>query len=136
MTGPSTANPLRAVRGAEARLLATPFPGWAWALSLLLALIFAATGLGKALDPLGFAMVLGNYRLFPEAFLVPLAFGLIFMEFGIALGLLVRTTRANAAGAAMALTLGNALVLALIVARGIELENCGCFGVFLARPWS
>jgi hypothetical protein len=42
--------------------------------------------------------------------------------------------RRRAALAAAALAAFNGAVLVLTLWRGIALENCGCFGVFLARP--
>lgn len=109
-------------------------PVWVLVLSVLLALAFAATALGKALDIVGFALILHDYRLFPDASLMPLALGVVGLECAIAVGLLRSSTRAMAAGAAMLLAAGNGLVLAVTLWRGIALDNCGCFGVFLARP--
>ncbi len=114
--------------------LAMPLPRWALALAGLLALVFAATGLGKALDVVGFARILGDFDLFPRALLLPLALAVTLLEFAIAAGLLQAPLRATAALAAMMVAAGNAAVLGLTLARGIALENCGCFGVFWARP--
>lgn len=109
-------------------------PWWAIAARWLLAAIFLATGLGKALDLPGFAAVLGPYRLLPEALLLPAAIALTAAEFAIAAGLAWRPALRPAARAGLGLALLNAAVLTLTLARGIALENCGCFGVFLARP--
>lgn len=109
-------------------------PWWAAAARWLLAAIFVATGLGKALDLPGFAALLGPYRLLPDALLLPAAIAITATEFAIAAGLAVRTTMRRAAWAGLALALVNAAALTLTLARGIALENCGCFGVFLARP--
>jgi Methylamine utilisation protein MauE len=100
----------------------------------LLVLAFAATALGKLLDLPGFAGVLAGYRLIPAPLLLPLAFSLVAAEAAIAMGLAWRTTLPWAAAGAIALALGNAAVLTLTLARGIALDNCGWFGVFLARP--
>jgi uncharacterized membrane protein YphA (DoxX/SURF4 family) len=109
-------------------------PWWAASARWLLAAIFLATGLGKALDLPGFAAVLGPYRLLPEPLLLPAAIAVTAAEFAIAAGLAVRPTLRPAAWAGLALALVNAAALTLTLARGIALENCGCFGVFLARP--
>jgi hypothetical protein len=114
--------------------LAVPLPRWALALAGLLALAFGATGLGKALDLAGFARILGDFELFPRALLLPLALGVTVLELIIAAGLLAEATRARAARAAILVAAGHAAVLSLTLARGITLENCGCFGVFWARP--
>ena len=109
-------------------------PLWLVGLSWLLALVFFATALGKALDVAGFARILGTYQLFPDMLLIALAPGIIALEFCIAVGLLREETRRPAALVAMWLAAGNGLLLSFTLWRGIALENCGCFGVFLARP--
>lgn len=109
-------------------------PWWAWLGRWLLAAIFLATGLGKLLDVPGFAAVLGTYRLVPGALLAPAAWALTLAELAIAAGLAWRPALRPAAWVALALALLNAATLTLTLARGIALENCGCFGVFLARP--
>lgn len=109
-------------------------PWWGMAARWLLALAFLATGLGKALDVAGFAAVLGAYRLLPAGLLLPAAVAITAAELAIAAGLAWRPALRPAAWAGLALALSNAAVLALTLARGIALENCGCFGVFLARP--
>ena len=109
-------------------------PAWAVAVAWLLAAVFLATGLGKALDVVGFALVLHDFRIFPDALLMPVALGVIGLEFAIAIGLTRARQRALAALAAGLLAIINALVLSFTLWRGIPLENCGCFGVFLARP--
>lgn len=111
-----------------------PMARWALVLACLLSLAFAATGLGKALDVVGFALILQDYRFLPDVLLMPLALGVVLVEFAIAIGLLSSATRRVAALAAMAMASVNALVLSVTLLRGIPLANCGCFGVFWARP--
>jgi len=131
MTGPSTASPPPAVQRAEAIPRAVPLVGLA---AWTLALVFLATGLGKALDVGGFAAVLGAYQLFPPGLLLPLAALVVVAELAIAMGLTQPRWRRRAAIAAGAISAANAAILGLTLLRGIPLENCGCFGVFLARP--
>ncbi len=100
----------------------------------MLVAIFLATAVGKLLDVPGFAGVLATYRLFPEPLLLPLALLVPLVEVAIAAALAIRPTLRPAAWAAIALALANAAVLSLTLIRGIALENCGCFGVHLARP--
>jgi hypothetical protein len=100
----------------------------------MLAALHLAAALGKALDMPGFAAVLAEYRLFPAAALMPLALLVAGAEAAIALGLVLPRRRRLAAMAAGAMALGYGLALIVTLLRGIELSNCGCFGVFLARP--
>ncbi|MGG5891143.1 MauE/DoxX family redox-associated membrane protein [Falsiroseomonas sp. HC035] len=102
----------------------------AWALAAL----NGAAALGKALDLPGFVLVLAEYRLVPGALLVPGAILLVLAEAAIAMGLLLPRLRREAALAAAALAAIYGLALTVTLLRGIELRNCGCFGVFLARP--
>ncbi len=103
-------------------------------LAWLLAALHAATGIGKLLDLPGFVAVLTQYRLLPAALLWPAAVGVVGLELGIALGLVLRRWQRRAALAAAGLAAFNGAVMVLTLGRGIALENCGCFGVFLARP--
>ena len=105
-------------------------PVCAW----LLAAVEAATGIGKLLDVPGFARVLAQYRLFPAPLLAPVAWGVTLAELAVAAGLVVPAWRRRAAVAAAVLAAADAAVLTVTLLRGIALENCGCFGVFLARP--
>ncbi|MES2710561.1 MAG: MauE/DoxX family redox-associated membrane protein [Pseudomonadota bacterium] len=118
---------------AESRIRAVPIAG---VLAWVLALVFLATGLGKALDVAGFAAVLGTYRLLPADLLGPVAALVVAVELAIVAGLVRPRWRRGAAVAAALVAAGNATVLVATLARGITLENCGCFGVFLARPLS
>lgn len=104
--------------------------GLAWALAALHLLTAAA----KLLDLPGFAAVLSDYRIAPGVFLLPMAVFVVLLELAIGGGLLLRSWRRRAAIAAGGLATLNGLVLTLTLARGIALENCGCFGVYLARP--
>jgi hypothetical protein len=106
----------------------------AWLLAWLLAALHAATGIGKLLDLPGFVAVLTQYRLLPAALLWPAAVGVVGVELGIALGLVLPRWQRRAALAAAGLAAFNGAVMVLTLGRGIALENCGCFGVFLARP--
>lgn len=103
-------------------------------LTWLLAAVFLATGLGKALDVAGFAAVLGTYRLLPDIVLLPVAAAIVAVELAIVVGLARPRWRRGAAVAAGVVATGNTVVLVITLMRGIALENCGCFGVFLARP--
>lgn len=115
--------------------LAAPLrPDFAGPAAWLLAAVLFATGLGKALDLDGFALVLAGYRLLPAGLEWPVALLATAAELVLAVGLLLPAWRRAAALWAVVLFLLNATVLAATLLRGIALENCGCFGVFLARP--
>jgi hypothetical protein len=103
-------------------------------LAASLAALHVAAALGKVLDLGGFADVLAEYRLFPAATLMPLAVAVTLAEAAVALGLVLRRIRHLAALASGAMALGYGVTLTVTLLRGIRLENCGCFGVFLARP--
>ena len=96
--------------------------------------MLVATGTGKVLDLPGFADVLAGYRLFPPWGDRLVAYTLPFVELATGLGLLTGLTRRAAAASAVSL---HALLVSVVIAtlwRGIPVENCGCFGVFLAHP--
>jgi hypothetical protein len=96
--------------------------------------VLAATGLGKLLDVPGFARVLGTYHALPEAALLPAAAVITSSELLLAAWLFSGRGLAAAAVASTAMHLAYAAWSASALARGLELPNCGCFGVFLARP--
>ncbi len=99
--------------------------------------LLAAAG-GKLLDIRGFARVLETYRAFPEGSLFPLALALALSELALALWLFSGLALAVAAAVAAVMHFVYALFAAASVLRGLQLANCGCFGVFWPRPlgWS
>jgi len=109
-------------------------PGWPLLAGWLLAAVFWATGLGKALDMPGFARVLTTFAAFPAGSEGVLAVAITLAELALAVALLVPGWQRPAAGLAVLFLLGNAALLSVTLLRGIDLANCGCFGVFLARP--
>lgn len=97
-------------------------------------LVLIATGTGKALDIPGFVDVVAAYDLLPAWGNTALAYTLPSLELVTGVGLVTRTKLLAAAWTAVGL---HAVFLAAVLAtlwRGIELANCGCFGVFFARP--
>jgi hypothetical protein len=100
----------------------------------LLVLIFAATSLGKLVDIQGFGRVLDDYRILPAAATAPVGLALALAELAVALGLSWHRSLRLAAVGGLVLALGNALLLSVTLLRGIHLANCGCFGVYWARP--
>jgi hypothetical protein len=123
MTGPSTSS-LPAWRRVDAVLV----------LRLLIGLVLLVTSTGKFLDLAGFAEIVGTYKVLPEFLLFPAGLALAVTELGLALFLLLGWYLRLAAAAVVALHIVFMLWLAVADLRGLEIENCGCFGVFWGRP--
>ena len=100
----------------------------------LLGLILIATGFGKLMDIPGFAQVLENYQLLPPWGNVAMAYALPFIELITGLGLLTASYLRAAAFSTVMLHIMLLTAASVTMWRGIHLDNCGCFGVFLARP--
>ncbi|MGH8523230.1 MAG: MauE/DoxX family redox-associated membrane protein [Gammaproteobacteria bacterium] len=100
-----------------------------------LGLLFLATGLGKLLDNRGFAQVLASYRFeLPDTLLLPLALAISLTEFGIGRNILLGRSLSQNILATVYFHLAYAILAVTTLLRGLSLTNCGCFGVFLARP--
>lgn len=109
-------------------------PWWGQVLRGFFAALMLATAIGKLLDMPGFYAVLRTYQLLPELLIVPSAWAITVLELVLALWLVVGRWIKLAACAVVAT---HVMYLAWITTtwlRGLELDNCGCFGVFLARP--
>ena len=116
-----------AIRAVEPRGLARlPF--------LFVGLVLVATGTGKLLDLAGFVEVVAAYRLMPAWGDRLVAYTLPFVELATGLGLLFGLRRRLAAASAVGLHALLVVVVLVTLWRGIPIENCGCFGVFWARP--
>ena len=98
-----------------------------------LPMMLLATAVGKGLDVPGFAEVVASYQLTGPRLSGIVAFVWPLGELFAAAMLLFRPRRL---GAMLATVLHTVLlgVVAISLLRGLEIENCGCFGVFLARP--
>lgn len=96
--------------------------------------VLLATGLGKMLDIPGFAEVVASYDLLPSAGNAFVAAFLPFFELGVGAALVAHWRVRQAA--LLAIALHGVLIFAVVSAlsRGLEVPNCGCFGVFWARP--
>lgn len=106
-----------------------------WTLRLGLGGLVLATGVGKALDVPGFIGVLHTYRLGLGDGLL-WAIGLAVTTFELALGLWILSGRrlARAMGFAIALNAGYFVLMTTSLWRGLDLHNCGCYGVYFAQP--
>lgn len=106
------------------------------ALRWFIGLVLLATSVGKLLDIPGFADVLRAYRALPGGLVEPLAVIVALTELGLAVWLFSGRALAAASLASAAMHLGYGAWASSGLARGLRLENCGCFGAFLARPLS
>ncbi len=105
-----------------------------WCGRLLIGAVLLASALGKSLDFPGFVDVLITYRLFPDWSLWPLALGITGIEWVLAAWILVGWQLST--GALIALSLNGLYAVGLIITllRGLDLPNCGCYGVFFPQP--
>jgi hypothetical protein len=105
-----------------------------WCCRLLIGGVLLASALGKTLDLKGFVDVLSTYRLFPGWSLWPVALMIIGIEWILAAWILGGWRLTT--GALLALVLNGLYGLGLIVTliRGLDLPNCGCYGVFFPQP--
>ncbi len=97
-------------------------------------LVLLATGTGKLLDMAGFVTVLDAYRLMPYWMNTALAYTLPFIELLIGCSLVVKANPSREAWGAIVLHLLMLTAVSITLQRGIPVDNCGCFGVFFARP--
>ena len=115
-------------------------PTGAWPLWLgqlprwFVGLVLVATGTGKALDMAGFAHVLATYALLPLWGNEFVAYTLPFIELATGLCLLTRIRLWVAAWVAVGLHIMLLGAVLITLWRGLAIANCGCFGVFWARP--
>lgn len=100
----------------------------------LIALVLLGTALGKSLDLPGFAAVVGTYQVFPDWAFMPVALGITASEWLLGAWLIIGRRAPLACGVAALMHAAYAGWAALALLRGITVPNCGCFGVFLARP--
>jgi hypothetical protein len=106
------------------------------ALRFLFAAVLLVTGIAKLLDIQGFAAVVATYRVLPSVLLVPAALALALTEIGVGIWLTTRRLPRLAASATVTLHLIYLAWLTLAYARGLELPNCGCYGVYFPHALS
>jgi len=103
-------------------------------LRLVLGLTLVATSVGKALDLPGFHDVMRTYDIFPGWSLWPIAIAMPIVEAFIAITMLSGWRLRTGIGVSLLLHASFASLLTVELLRGLHLQNCGCFGVFWARP--
>lgn len=99
-----------------------------------IAVILLATSIGKLLDIQGFALVIQSFYIFPVWMTASVGLAMSLFELGLSLWLFSGKWLRWAALTAAALHATFILWLLIAMARGLEITNCGCFGVFFARP--
>jgi hypothetical protein len=97
-------------------------------------LLMLATGVAKLLDMQGFFAVVATYQLLPAAWIPLAGWALVLTELGLVAWLLSGWRLPWAGLLIVGLHLMYLAWLLLALGRGLELDNCGCFGVYLARP--
>ena len=105
-----------------------------WCLQLFIGGIIFASALGKSLDLSGFVAVLNTYRAFPDSTLWPLALGVTGVEFVLGAWFLSGWRLETSALVGTGLNTVYAVWMTISLLRGLELTNCGCFGVFFPQP--
>ena len=107
----------------------------AWRIvDLIIGGVFIYSGVIKALDPIGFANDIDNYKILPWAIGVRLAFYLPWLEIFCGLALIAR--RLYLGGLWILTALISVFIVATVAAkiRGLDI-TCGCFG-HASKNWS
>jgi hypothetical protein len=114
----------------------TPAPKPRSAARLALAALLFAMGAGQLSNVSGFVDIVASYGLGGTAVAGFAAAALIAGEVAAAAGLVSRdqTRRHRAASVAVGVALAWGVLAVQALARGIALDNCGCFGVHAGQP--
>ena len=97
-------------------------------------ILLITTGIGKLLDNRGFAEIILTYQFglsLPVA--MALGVGVSLLELWIGISILRNLHRREAAAATVVLHAGYIILAIVTNLRGLDLKNCGCFGVFWGR---
>jgi uncharacterized membrane protein YphA (DoxX/SURF4 family) len=101
-----------------------------WAFALLLTI----AGATKLADMRGFYAVVEAYRVLPEVMVPIAAWVLAIGELALAAWLLSARAPRAAASALVVLHVVYFGWISVAALRGLEIANCGCFGVYWPRP--
>ncbi len=96
--------------------------------------LLAASSLAKLADMGGFADVVVSYDVLLAAFVPLAAWALMVFELVLAFWLFTGKELRRAAGMLVALHLVYLVWLSFALFRGINIPNCGCFGIYFPRP--
>jgi Methylamine utilisation protein MauE len=101
---------------------------------MFFALLLGVSALAKIADMPGFFQVVATYQVFPEAIIPFTSWALVALELSLGVALLVGKHLKTIAGVVVALHLLYFIWLSIALLRGLNIPNCGCFGVYFARP--
>ena len=105
-----------------------------FAIRIFFVVLLAASSIGKLMDMTGFYKVIDSYQALPAELVLTSAWGLALFELGLAFSLAL-SKHLKAVAATLVLLHGlYFLWLSLALIRGQHIPNCGCFGVYFARP--
>ncbi len=103
-------------------------------LQILIGGIIFGSALGKSLDFPGFVDVLATYQAFFPSILWPLATIVTIGEFFLGIWILSGYRLRMSAFVGAGMNTGYAGWMTISLMRGLDLPNCGCFGVFFPQP--
>ena len=103
-------------------------------LQYFIASVLLLTGIGKLLDVPGFVKVLITYQAIPGWGLHGVAILMVLVELRISEWLFRDETLVRGALSSLILHSLFSLWATITLIRGVSVPNCGCFGVFFARP--
>lgn len=109
-----------------------------YTIQYFIAVILLTTAIGKLLDIQGFAKVIESYEIFSGWITAPMGLAMALFELFLSIWLFSGKKLALAALVSFGLHSVFTTWTVWALLRGLELSNCGCFGVFWARPlgWS
>jgi uncharacterized membrane protein YphA (DoxX/SURF4 family) len=123
----NVAVPVRGARTGSAPTVRGAQPWLSLAARLVLAVVFAAAGWPKLMDPEGTVRSVRAFRLVPEVFVPAFGYGLPMLELALALLLLVGLVTRPAAAVVGVLLVMFMIGIVAAWARGLSID-CGCFG--------
>jgi uncharacterized membrane protein YphA (DoxX/SURF4 family) len=97
-------------------------------------LLLAASAIGKLADMQGFYDVIESYAILPHAMVVASAWALAIVELLLAICLGIGIQKVATAFSVIALHFVYLTWLIIALTRESTIPNCGCFGVYWARP--
>lgn len=103
-------------------------------LQIFMALLLLASATGKLFDLQGYAAVLRTYELLPQAAIMPTAIAMPLLELFLSLWIFSGIKLEFSALAALLLHVVFTVVTVVSNLRELDIPNCGCFGIYWARP--
>jgi hypothetical protein len=101
---------------------------------MFFAALLGASAVGKIADMPGFFEVVSSYQVFPKDIIALSSWGLVAVELSLAVALLAGKHLKITAALVVGLHVLYFIWLSIALWRGLNIPNCGCFGVYFARP--